>query len=330
MRAEEKGLRMSELIKGVPIPTAGVALGLAALGNLLMPVIGIVRPVCGVLSALLVALVICKVVIYPDMIKEDFKNPILASVSATLMMTLMQLAGYIAPLSLPVGLALWIGAIACHLALMVWFACRFLKGLKLDQVFPTYFICYVGIIVAAVTSPVFGAEAFGRVLFWIGFASYLPLLALVTWRLVKHPVPDGARPLFCIYTAPASLSIVGYLAVAEEPNLMFVSVLLVLAQMFFAVVLTRVPAFLKNGFFPSYAAMTFPFVITATALSVSLDAFAMAGVFTPAILEALCAAEMLFATIMVTFVFARYGMHLVQPVLAARAVQRAEPEVLSA
>ena len=75
---------MTDIIKGVPIPTAGVALGLAALGNLLSPLIGFVRPLCGVLSALLVALVICKMVMFPQMIKEDFKNPILARLSSEL------------------------------------------------------------------------------------------------------------------------------------------------------------------------------------------------------------------------------------------------------
>ena len=109
---------MNELIKGVPIPTAGVALGLAALGNLLMPVIGAARPLCGALSALFALLLISKVVAYPEMIKEDFKNPIFASVSATLLMTAMQLAGYIAPVFPQGGLALWVSAVGTHLSLM--------------------------------------------------------------------------------------------------------------------------------------------------------------------------------------------------------------------
>lgn len=312
---------MTDIIKGVPIPTAGVALGLAALGNLISPLIGYVRPLCGVLSALLVALVICKMVMFPQMVKEDFKNPILASVSATLLMALMQLAGYIAPVAYPLAFALWGSAIIAHLTLMAWFAGRYFRSFKLDQVFPTYFICYVGIIVASVTSPIFGMEAVGRVLFWFGFACYPVLLGLITYRYAKHPVPGAARPLFCIYSAPASLSIAGYLAVTDAPNLLFVGVLLMFAQVFFAIVLVKVPAFVRGGFFPSYAAMTFPFVITATALMLSLEAFAEAGFANPFILQALCIAEIMFATGMVAFVLARYVAFLAKPALEARALR---------
>lgn len=300
---------MLDVIKGVPIPTAGVALGLAALGNLLGPAMGAARPVCGALSALLVLLVTCKVIAFPEMIKEDFKNPILASVSATFLMTIMQLAGYVAPLHQLFGMALWATAVGLHLSLMVWFARRYfrLRAFKLSQVFPTWFICFVGIIVASVTSPNFGMEAIGRVLFWGGFACYPVLLALVTLRYAKHPVPDAARPLFCIYSAPASLSIAGYLAVTDAPNLLFVGALLVVAQAMFVLVLMRVPAYVRGGFYPSYAAMTFPFVITATALMLSLQAFANAGVPLPSVLNLVCVAETVFAAGMVAFVVFRYA-----------------------
>ena len=49
---------MAELIKKVPIPTAGVALGLAALGNLLQPYSEVARGLCGMLSLALVALLL--------------------------------------------------------------------------------------------------------------------------------------------------------------------------------------------------------------------------------------------------------------------------------
>ena len=81
----------------------------------------------------------------------------------------------------------------------------------------------------------------GHLLFWFGFACYVVLLGLVTYRYMKHEIPESARPLFCIYTAPMSLSLVGYLATAPQPNLVFVLAMLVLAQVLFAVVLSRSP-----------------------------------------------------------------------------------------
>ncbi len=207
---------MREIIRKVPIPTAGVALGLAALGNLLQPYTEIVHIVCGILSLVLIAMLGAKIALFPDMIRDDLHNSIMASVSATLFMTLMQLAGYLAPFAYIPAFALWSAAVVAHLALMGWFTARFISHFKLHEVFPTYFICYVGIVVASVTSPTFGMEAVGHLLFWFGFACYVVLLGLVTYRYIEHEIPESARPLFCIYTAPMSLSLVGYLATAPS------------------------------------------------------------------------------------------------------------------
>lgn len=297
---------MREFIKKVPIPTAGVALGLAALGNLLQPYTEIAHVACGVLATVLVALLIAKIALFPAMIRDDLRNSILASVSATLFMALMQLSTYLAPLAFIPAFVLWGAAVAAHLALMVGFSARFIARFKLHEVFPTYFICYVGIIVASATSPVFGMEALGHVLFWVGFVFYLALLVLVTYRYAKHEVPEPARPLFCIYTAPMSLSIVGYLATAPSPSPVFVGVMLVLAQVLFLIVLARLPKLLRLKFYPSYAAMTFPFVITATAFGQAVSFLNAAGAGLPGALDILFAAETAIAAVMVAYVFGHY------------------------
>lgn len=299
---------MAELIKKVPIPTAGVALGLAALGNLLQPYSDMARGLCGTLSLALVLLLLAKIVRHPDMIRADFKNPILASVSATLLMAIMQLSTYLAPATLWGGFALWAMAIGLHLGLMAWFTARFIRRFQLKEVFPTYFICYVGIIVASVTSPAFNMESLGYGLFWLGFACYAVLLAVVTLRYLRHEIPEPARPLFCIYAAPMSLSLVGYLSTSPNPNPVFVGVLMVLAQALFAMVLTRLPKLVALKFYPSFAAMTFPFVISATALSRGVAFLTGAGVALPfpEALQVLIGLETAFAAIMVLFVLGHY------------------------
>lgn len=300
---------MRDVIKKVPIPTAGVALGLAALGNLLQPYTEIAHFVCGGLSLALVSMLVAKVVLFPSMIRDDLQNSILASVSATFFMTLMQLAGYLAPVAIVPAFGLWCAAIVGHFTLMAWFTAHYIRRFKLSEVFPTYFICYVGIIVAAVTSPTFGMEAFGQGIFWFGFACYAILLAVVTARYIKHDIPEGARPLFCIYAAPMSLSLVGYLAVMPEPNLMFAVVLMGLGQLLLLGVATQLPKFVALKFYPSYAAMTFPFVISATALGKGMQALHAAGVAIPALpmVEALIALETVFAAVMVTYVVVHYA-----------------------
>lgn len=296
----------SNIIQKVPIPTAGVALGLAALGNLLQPFTEVLHILCGILSFLLVVMVGAKIVMFPKNVREDLRDSILASVSATLFMSLMQLAGYISPLANGIGFALWVVAVIAHLCLIVWFTFAFIAHFKLHEVFPTYFITYVGIIVACVTAPVFGMEALGRVFFWFGFTCYLVLLVVITYRHVKHPIPEPARPLFCIYAAPMSLSLAGYLSVMETPDTLFVSVLAVLAQVLFVIVLIRLPHFLRLHFYPSYAAMTFPFVITAVALKSALVFLSGAGYAIPEFFNFLVLLETILATVMVFYVFGHY------------------------
>ena len=169
---------MREIIRKVPIPTAGVALGLAALGNLLQPYTEIVHIVCGILSLVLIAMLGAKIALFPDMIRDDLHNSILASVSATLFMTLMQLAGYLAPFAYIPAFALWSAAVVAHLALMGWFTARFISHFKLHEVFPTYFHLLRGHRLAVRHLSDVGTGAVGHLLFWFGFACYVVLLGL--------------------------------------------------------------------------------------------------------------------------------------------------------
>lgn len=84
------------MIKSIPIPTAGVSLGLAALGNLLQPYSPLMKYTCGILAAILLAMLLIKILRYPKLVHADMTgNPILGSVAATFFMTTMQLCVYI-------------------------------------------------------------------------------------------------------------------------------------------------------------------------------------------------------------------------------------------
>lgn len=59
------------MIRKVPVPTAGVMLGLAALGNLLAPYSMVLKYICGICAAFLGILLFSKVILHPKMIKND-------------------------------------------------------------------------------------------------------------------------------------------------------------------------------------------------------------------------------------------------------------------
>lgn len=296
------------MIKTVPIPTAGVMLGLAALGNLLAPYSMLAKWVCGVLSAVLGTLLLLKIIRYPKMIHADMTgNPVLGSVAATFFMAIMQLCTYVEHALPTISQAVWILAVASHVFLIFWFTKNFMINLELKNVFPTFFIAYVGIIVAAVTSPVFGFTDLGIYIFWFGFIAYLLLLALVTYRYIKIPPADAAaKPLICIYTAPMSLSLAGYFAVIPDKNFLMISVMQLAAQMLFFFILSLMPKLLKLPFYPSYAAFTFPFVITATALKLSLSYYDAIGMQLHNFFHMLFIFEAVCATLIVAYVTMHY------------------------
>lgn len=297
-----------KMIKNIPIPTAGVMLGLAALGNLLAPYSMIVKIICGILSALLGALLFAKIIKYPKLVHADLKgNPVLGSVFATFFMATMQLCTYVAPVLPVLSKAVWCLAVAAHIILIIWFSKNFVMNLEMKNVFPTYFIAYVGIVVGAVTSPVFNCIQLGIYIFYFGFAAYMLLLLLVTYRYIKMPPQEAAvKPLICIYTAPMSLSLAGYFAVIPEKSFLMITVMQICAQLLFFFILSLMPKLLRLPFYPSYAAFTFPFVITAIALKQSLAYYASMGVLLHDFFYCLYVFEAICATCIVVYVTIHY------------------------
>lgn len=301
---------MKDIFKRVPLPICGVALGLAALGNLLQSYSEGVRTVCGILSGLCLLLYIIKVILFPASFKEDMGNPIMASVFGTFSMALMLLAGYLKPLLGSAAMVLWYIAIAIHVALIVYFTIQFILKLQLPKVFASYFIVYVGIAVAAVSAPAFGQEAVGAVTFWFGLATFIALLALVTYRYVKvKEVPKPALPLICIYAAPASLCVAGYVQSVTPKSFGLLIALYAVACILYVFALVKAVGFLKLPFFPSYAAFTFPFVISAIASKQTMACAAKLGSPLP-FLQYVVLVETIIATVLVLYALVRFLMHI--------------------
>lgn len=257
---------MKDVIKKVPVPLCGVMLGMAALGNLLQSYSEGIRLVCGGIAALLLILVLLKIIMFPGMVKEDMQNPIMASVAGTFPMALMLLSVYAKPYIGAAAFYIWILAIALHIILIVYFTVKFILKLQMPKVFASYYIVYVGIAVAAITAPAYEKPGIGSATFWFGLVTLIILLVLVTLRYVNYKdVPDPAKPLICIYAAPTSLCLAGYIQSVTPKSKTMILLLFVVATVLYIFALVKAVGYLKLPFFPSYAAFTFPFVISAIA-----------------------------------------------------------------
>lgn len=262
------------MIKKLPIPIAGLMLALAAAGNLVLSYGSIYRNIFGILSCAVLLLLLIKVFLLPKSITEGFENPVIASVMPTFSMGLMLLATYVKPYVSSVAYSIWLLGLALHIAFIVAFTMKYIVNFHFKKVFPSYFIVYVGIVCASVTAPAFDMAQLGQCILWFGLVNCLVLLPVVLYRtFIVKGIPEPAIPTLVIYTAPASLCLTGYLNSFESKSMLMVGFLSVLSLFMFIVVIVNMPRLLKLGFYPSYSAFTFPFVITAIAMK-GTNAFA--------------------------------------------------------
>ncbi|MCZ9313600.1 MAG: TDT family transporter [Methanocorpusculum sp.] len=256
---------MNHFLHRTPLPLSGVALGVAALGNLLQNYSDIIPPLCGALAAVLLLFVFLKYLCFPAEFQKDMNDPVLAGVAGTFTMALMILSTYLEPYS-SAALGMWLAAILLHSALMVYYTQKFVRYAGLRDVLANYYIVYVGIAAAAVTAPVFGSQEIAAAAFWIGFAAFLIVIIPITMRYARLPdVPEPVKPLICIYAAPASLCLTAYIETITPVSQEFLIGLYIVACLFYLFALYKVISYRNLPFYPSYAAFTFPFVIAATA-----------------------------------------------------------------
>lgn len=299
------------MLKKFPVPVCGLALGLASLGNLLAVFGAAVRYTCGAASFLIALLFTIRALTDFSSVRKELENPVAFSVLPTYTMTLMLLSAYARPFIGTAAVAVWFAAIALQLVIMTAFVKTFVLKFNIGQVFPSWFVMFVGIVVASVTSPAMGQKEVGRVLFYAGFTSYMALLPVVIYRVLKKgAIPDPARPTAAIFCAPASLCFVGYMSAFDEKNAVFALFIATLSLTFWLAVLASMPGMLRLPFFPSYSAFTFPLVISATAFKIAGPFFggSAGGLF--AMLSPLAA---MLAAAFVLYVLARYFMFWLAP-----------------
>ena len=264
-------------LKRVPLPLSGVALGFAALGNLLSAYNMSFKVICGVLAFIGLILITGKYLSDIEAFTTDMKNPVIASVSGTYTMALMLLAVYVKPVVPTFAIALWYIAVVLHFVLIIYFTLNIVLKIKLPdemmKIAASFFIVYVGIVVACVTAPAFKNIALGQICFWIGFILYIPFFIYVSYRYIKLGNKKiEAKALACIYAAPASLCVAGYISSFEQKNILFLGGLYIFSLLMYfvgtAVAIDLFVSFVKNNdfkFYPSFAGLTFPFVISAIA-----------------------------------------------------------------
>lgn len=291
------------LIENIPLPICGLILALLSLGNLFNDINPALKYIFGSIGLVFICLIVLKIIIYPKSVYNDFKNPIILSSCGTFSMSLMILSTYIIEYSPIISHSIWIIGVVLHIMLIIYFTYHFImQNFNILNVYPSYWIVYVGITMSAITAQIHGIKEIGFIFFIIGFIAMIITLPLMIYRYIKYPdILNQNKPLICIFTAIFSILIVGYVNSADYISLMFLTAMYIVSCIFYVFALYKLISYRKLEFYPSFSAFTFPFVISTIASQKALF------ILTDSIpLRNLWKIELAIATIIVVYVLIRY------------------------
>lgn len=299
----------------LPTPLAGLALGLASLGLGLenaLPLHSFGQTLGSLLALVLLATIASKFILNPGLLWQELAHPVLGSIIPTFAMSLMLVSKTLGIWHAGAGEVLWLFSVALHMMLLATFVYYRSRSFSLQQVIPSWFIPFVGILLAAVTVPGPQHADFAYALMTFGMINYAVMLPVMLYRLIfAQEIADAAKPTIAIMAAPASLALVAYLNLEADPSLLLCSVLLGIALLMTGVIYLAFFKLLRLPFSPAFASYTFPMAVGATALYKVAERLALHPLTAEYArqLGAMAIGEIVIASVIIAYVCLRYFIH---------------------
>ena len=261
-------------MKKLPLAFSGCLLGLAGAGNLILDTFPLLSHVFSLSGLILWFYFLYSHLSDWQESKQELKKAPVLSGMATFPMAGMILSTYLLrtlPMSLSiVAQILWWFAFLLDVGLIIYFTINYVQTKPRASATPTWTVLYVGIAVASLTYPVVGIVGIAYGAWIFGFILTLILYPLIYKDLKIDPLPLLLLGQEGIYCAPFSLLLAALVRVGGPDLPSWILLVMILAsQAFFFFVLSRLPRILKQGFQPSFSALTFPTIITATSLKMA-------------------------------------------------------------
>lgn len=213
----------AEGLHHLPLPLFAAPMGIGGLGLAWREAAGVLGAPVEIGEALLLfallawillaALHVVRLLRHPHALAADLRHPVRSAFAGAITVGLMILAGGLAVYDVGAASALWLVAVACHVAIAVWTV----RGLLLAPrepagLAPPILIPLVGTILAPVFGPRLGHLELSWMLFGVGALLWAILQPVLFGRLVTGPaLPARLRPTLVILLAPPA---VGSLALA--------------------------------------------------------------------------------------------------------------------
>ncbi|OED93007.1 TDT family transporter [Vibrio breoganii] len=265
-------LRKFHRFHHIPPSQAALALGLIGLGQawaLYIPDVGnVIRPYLALIGTLILIPVLLKYTLNPRLFFADIKHPLSGSLMAPMSMALLVLCDYLATEIPDIASVLWFISLGLHITMMVLFFGFQFANFKMVNIVPSWFLYPVGVISSTLAGTELGHTVFSQNMAMLCISIYFLMLPLVLYRLVFFgKLPRRARPTLAIMAAPINLTLAAYLVNFPDPDPILTGALAGIAITMTLLIYLCYINLLRLKFQPSIAAVTFPSVISAIAMS---------------------------------------------------------------
>ena len=154
----------------------------------------------------------------------------------------------------------------------------------------------------AITAHAHNLEEIGIIFFIVGFIAMILTMPLIIYRYIKYTdIPNGNKPLICIFTAVLSILIVGYINSFNTISNEFLMVMYIFACILYIFAFVKFIEYRNLKFYPSFAAFSFPFVISGLATKGVIS-----KIGPNIILNNILNIETVIATVIVAYVLMKY------------------------
>ena len=249
---------MKVFFKKIPLALSSLVLALFSLSNQISHYTLIAQGIwC--LASIGFILILGRLILGFEQIREDLRNPVVASAFASFFMAAFLFASHL-PLA-QTGLSVtWVGLLGLYIAYIIFFSLRFMRPLSLNQVFPSWFVVYVGPAISLVTVPASVPTSIKGLILGVTGLATLALFPLVLWRMRQIAIPHLYQPILAILAAPLALLITSSIKSNQRPATIILVGLFVFSQIFFFCALRLFARLVNKGFIPLFAAFSFPLV----------------------------------------------------------------------
>ncbi len=278
----------------MPIGFVGTGLGLVTLSNGYDSIgLSLVRIIAMFIGMYIWFIGFRKITTSFHIVKEEYlSNTVTATLYATFSMLTMVLSSFIEQYFHFIGTTIWLIAVVIQMVLiLLLFAKHILAKRNLEVILPSWYVTLLGLLVSTAIGANMNYSSLGfdfvilkQVIVIYGFFMYFCTIPFVVYRLAKKELPAPARYTKTILLAPISLIIVGYInvftqagkAVGNTPLVIFLYLILLITMIYVAL---QTKSFLKGGFTPGWASLTFPMAIAVIASFKASVYFETAGLF---------------------------------------------------